>query len=178
MASLSLFVVTICLFQIAASMPSDYVDGLFLDESIEDFDYGITGANDTNPDQPSRVVPLVTESPKGTPGKADRAMVIDPDETKSPSENTVIEDKPASGEDKKDSVRKSGEITDEMITLLSLSGAGGLTIIVFIVRFIYRAYTDGVLAINFADQAWDRVQEIIARIRFPRVGGRLAIGAP
>ena len=159
-------------------MPSDYVDGLFLDESIEDFDYGITGANDTNPDQPSRVVPLVTESPKGTPGKADRAMVIDPDETKSPSENTIIEDKPAGGEGKKESVGKSGEVSDEIIALLSLSSAGGLATLICIARFLYRVYHDGVLAFNYADQAWDHLQAFMARIRHPRIGGRLAIGAP
>ena len=169
--SSALILACFCL-AIAASMPSEFIDSIFLDGSIEEYDAGITG-NLTEPDEPNRV------APKGTPGTTHRAEVIDPAVTASPADDRATEEKPViNTAGKKDSDAKAEQVTDELIALLSLSSAGGLATLICVARFLYRAYHDGALAINIADQAWDRVQAAIARIRFPRVEGRLAIGAP
>ena len=169
--SSALIIACLCLAT-AASMPSEFIDSIFLDGSIEEYDAGITG-NLTEPDEPNRV------APKGTPGTTHRAEVTDPAVTASPSDDRAIEEKPViNTESKKESDAKAEQVTDELIALLSLSSAGGLATLICVARFLYRVYHDGALAINIADQAWDRVQAFMARIRHPRIDGRLAIRAP
>ena len=165
------------LFSGVVSKPSEYIDSLFEDDSIEELDPGILPDDSSVPD-PSR------ETPEGESiGKDVSTRTIVQEDLGSPSptgsrldlEQREYKEISIGHNDEK---RGQKTISDEMIAVASVSSAGALATILCIARFLWRAYNDGVLAFAWADAIWDRLQLLAANIRHPRIGGRLAIGAP